>query len=210
MAGDLPPAGRPRASLTRVAARLTTPFAYLAVLGGLQVLLLWTLRTHVGTWLAAISTACVLALLGLLLVIEGRWRLKLGAVALLGVLTSIGPTLVAVVERPRLGLTMEHDGLLQIESAIDRLLNGQPISGADWSNTLMARLPWDLTPGPNPALHHLAYFPLTVLIGVPFRVVMRALGLPFDYRIVLIGFALLGLLAIMALPITPERRFMVI
>jgi hypothetical protein len=210
MAGDLPPAGRPRASLTRVAARLTTPFAYLAVLGGLQVLLLWTLRTHVGTWLAAISTACVLALLGLLLVIEGRWRLKLGAVALLGVLTSIGPTLVAVLERPRLGLTMEHDGLLQIESAIDRLLNGQPIYGVDWSNTLMARLPWDLTPGPNPALHHLAYFPLTVLIGVPFRVVMRALGLPFDYRIVLIGFALLGLLAIMALPITPERRFMVI
>ena len=210
MAGDLPPAGRPRASLTRVAARLTTPFAYLAVLGGLQVLLLWTLRDHVGVWVAAAATAGVLALLGLLVFVDGRWRLKLGAVAALGALTAIGPTLNAVVERTRVGLTMEHDGLLQIESAIDRLLNGQPIYGVDWSNTPMARISWDITAGPNPALHHLAYLPLTVLVGVPFRVLTRALGLPFDYRIVLIAFALLGLLAIIALPIAPDRRFMVI
>lgn len=210
MAGDLPPAGRPRASLTRVAARLTTPFAYLAVLGGLQVVLMWTLRAHVGTWVAAISTAGVVALLGALVLVDGRWGLKLGAVGAIGALTAIGPTLHAVVERPRIGLTMEHDGLLQIESAIDRLLSGQPIYGVDWSNTPMARISWDVTPGPNPALHHLAYFPLTVLVGVPFRFLARALGLPFDYRIVLIGFAVVGLLAIVALPIAPDRRFMVI
>jgi hypothetical protein len=210
MAGDLPPGGRPRASLTRVAARLTTPVAYLAVLGGLQLLLLWTLRAHVGVWVAATASAMVVALLGLLLLVEGRWRLKLGAIAALGALTAIGPTLFAVLQRPRLGLTMEHDGLLQIESAIDRLLNGQPIYGVDWSTTPMARLAWDATPGPNPALHHLAYFPLTVLIGLPFRLVAGALGLPFDYRIVLVGFVVLGLVAILALPIAPERRFMVI
>ena len=210
MAGDLPPAGRPRVSLARVAARLTTPFAYLAVLGGLQVLLLWTLRDHVGVWVAAASTAGVLALLGMLVLLDGRWRLKLGAVAALGAVTAIGPTLNAVVERARVGLTMEHDGLLQIESAVDRLLNGQPIYGVDWSNTPMARISWDITAGPNPALHHLAYLPLTVLVGVPFRVLTRALGLPFDYRMVLIAFALVGLLAIMALPIAPDRRFMVI
>jgi hypothetical protein len=210
MAGDLPPAGRPRASLTRVAARLTTPFAYLAVLGGMQVGLLWTLRAHVGFWVAAVSTVGVAALVGLLVLARDRWGLKLNAIAALGALTAIGPTLFAIVERPRLGLTMEHDGLLQIESAIDRLLSGQAIYGVDWSNTPMARLPWDATPGPNPALHHLAYFPLTVLVGLPFRVVTRALDVPFDYRVVLIGFALLGLLAIMALPIAPERRFMVI
>jgi hypothetical protein len=210
MAGDLPPAGRPRASLTRVAARLTTPFAYLAVLGGLQVVLMWTLRAHVGTWVAAISTAGVVALLGALVLVDGRWDLKLGAVGALGALTAIGPTLHAVVERPRIGLTMEHDGLLQIESAIDRLLSGQPIYGVDWSNTPMARISWDVTPGPNPALHHLAYFPLTVLVGVPFRFLVRALGLPFDYRIVLIGFAVVGLIAVVALPIAPDRRFMVI
>ena len=210
MAGDLPPAGRPRASLTRVAARLTTPFAYLAVLGGVQVALMWALRAHVGTWVAAVSTAGVLALLGLLLLVEGRGGLKLGAVAALGALTSIGPTLYAVVERPRIGLTMEHDGLLQIEAAIDRLLRGQPIYGVDWSDTPMARISWTLTPGPNPALHHLAYFPLTVLVGVPFRFVTRALGWPFDYRMVLIGFVVAGLLAIVALPIAADRRFMVI
>jgi hypothetical protein len=210
MAGDLPPAGRPRASLTRVAARLTTPFAYLAVLGGVQVLLLWTLRDHVGVLVAAASTAGVLALLGLLLFVEGRWRLKLGGFVGLAALTAIGPTLYAVIERTRVGLTMEHDGLLQIESAIDRLLSGQPIYGVDWSTTPMARISWDITPGPNPALHHLAYFPLTVLVGVPFRVLTNALGLPFDYRIVLIGFAVVGLAAIVALPIAPDRRVMVI
>jgi len=210
MAGDPPPAGRPGVLLTRVAARLTTPFAYLAVLGGLQVLLLWTLRAHVGTWLAATSTGGVLALLGLLAFAPGRWRLKLWGVAALAVLTAIGPTLRAVVERPRIGVTMEHDGLLQIESAIDRLLSGRPIYGVDWSNTPMASFPWNLTAGPNPALHHLAYLPLTVLVGVPFRLLTRALGLPFDYRIVLIAFALVGLLAIGTLPIAPGRRIMLI
>jgi hypothetical protein len=210
MAGDLPPAGRPRASLTRVAARLTTPFAYLAVLGGLQVLLLWTLRDHVGVWVAAASTGCVLALLGLLAFVEGRWRLKLAVVSGLGALTAIGPTLFNVVERTRVGLTMEHDGMLQIESAIDRLLSGQPIYGVDWSNTPMARVLWDSSLGPNAALHHLAYFPLTMLVGVPFRLLTRALGLPFDYRMVLVTFAFVGLLAILALPIAPDRRFMVV
>jgi hypothetical protein len=174
MAGDLPRAGRPGAALARVAARLTSPVAYLGVLGGLEILLLWTLRTHVGTWTAAVATAGVVALLGLLVVVEGRWRLKLGGVAVLGALTAIGPTLFNIVERPRIGLTMEHDGLLQIESAIDRLLSGQAIYGVDWSTTPMATLPWHATPGPNPAVHHLAYFPLTVLIGVPFRLVTTA------------------------------------
>jgi hypothetical protein len=210
MAGDLPPVGRPRASLSRVAARLTTPIAYLAVLGGMQLVLLWTLRDHVGAWVAATSTGAVLVLLGLLVFVEGRWRLKLGAGTALGALTAIGPTLFAVAARPRIGLTMEHDGLLQIESAVDRLLSGRPIYGVDWSNTPMAQVTWPFTAGPNPALHHLAYFPLTVLVGVPFRFLTRALGLPFDYRVVLIGFVVVGLLAILALPIAPERRFMVI
>jgi uncharacterized membrane protein len=74
----------------------------------------------------------------------------------------------------------------------------------------MASFGWDLTRGPNPALHHLAYYPLTVLVGIPFRLVTDALGVPFDYRIVLIAFALVGLIAIIALPITLERRFLLV
>jgi hypothetical protein len=124
--------------------------------------------------------------------------------------TAVGPTLFGIVLRPRLGLTMEHDGLLQVESAIDRLLKGQPIYGVDWSQTPMASFGWSLTAGANPALHHLAYYPLTILVGIPFRLASDALRVPFDYRLVLIAFAILGLIAILALPIRAERRFLLV
>jgi hypothetical protein len=210
MAGAPSPAGGLRASLTRAAARLTTPFGYLSVLGGLQVLLLWVLRERYGIGLALVATVVLIALLGLLVATRGYWGMKVAGITLLGSLTAIGPALIGIVQRPRIGLTMEHDGLLQLESAIDRLLNGQAIYGVDWSNTPMAAAGWSLTPGGNPALHHLAYYPLTVLVGIPFRLVTGALGVPFDYRIVLIAFAVLGLIAIIALPISLERRFLVI
>ena len=210
MAGAASPAGGLRASLTRAAARLTTPVGYLGILGGLQVVLLWVLRERYGIWLALASTVGLFALLLLLRASTGHWRLKLWGISLLGLLTAMGPTLIGILQRPRIGLTMEHDGLLQLESAVDRLLRGQPIYGVDWSNTPMAAFGWDLTPGANPALHHLAYYPLTVLAGIPFRLLTDALGVPFDYRLVLIGFAVLGLMAIAALPIAAERRFMII
>ena len=210
MAGAPSPAGGLRASLTRAAARLTTPVGYVGVLGGLQVVLLWVLRERFGIWLALAASAVLIALLLSLRATPNHWRMKLGGISLLGVLTAIGPTLSAIMQRPHIGLTMEHDGLLQLESAVDRLLKGEAIYGVDWSNTPMAAFGWDLTPGPNPALHHLAYYPLTVLSGVPFRLLGDALGVPFDYRIVLIAFALLGLIAIIALPISYERRFLLI
>ena len=209
MARDPAQAGRP-AILARVAARLTTPFAYVSLLGGLQVLLLWWLKALVGQGLALLATGLWLALLGVLLKSSGWWRLRLAAGAALAIVCAIVPTLMGIVTRSRVGVTIEHDGLLQIESAIDRLLKGQAIYGVDWSNTPMARIPWDLVPGGNPALHHLAYYPLTILAGVPFRLLTGAAGLPFDYRIVLIVFAFIGLGAILALPIAPERRLMVI
>lgn len=210
MAGAASPAGGLRASLTRAAARLTTPVGYLGVLGGLQVILLWVFRERFGIGLALAASAVLVALLLLLRATPGGWRLKLWGIALLGVLSAFGPTLSAVLQRPRIGLTMEHDGLLQLESAVDRLLKGQPIYGVDWSNTPMAAFGWDLTPGPNPALHHMAYYPLTVLSGVPFRLLTDALGVPFDYRLVLVAFGVIGLIAIGLLPIAAERRFSLI
>ncbi len=210
MAGAASPAGGLRASLTRAAARLTTPVGYLGILGALQVVLLWVLRGRYGIWLAVASTATLLALLLLLRASTRRWRLKLWGVSLLGLLTAICPTLIGILQRPHIGLTMEHDGLLQVESAVDRLLKGQPIYGVDWSNTPMAAFGWDLTPGPNPALHHLAYYPLTVLAGIPFRLLTDVLGLPFDYRLVLMAFGVIGLLAIITLPISQQRRFLLI
>ena len=210
MAGAASPAGGLRASLTRAAARLTTPVGYLGILGGLQVVLLWVLRERYGIWLAVASTATLFALLLLLRASTRHWRLKLAGISLLGLLTAMGPTLIGILQRPHIGLTMEHDGLLQLESAVDRLLKGQPIYGVDWSNTPMAAFGWDLTPGANPALHHLAYYPLTVLAGIPFRLLTDALGLPFDYRLVLMVFGVIGLIAIVTLPIGSERRFLLV
>ena len=210
MAGAASPAGGLRASLTRAAARLTTPVGYLGVVGGLQVFLLWVFRERFGIGLALAASAVLVALLLSLRATPGGWRLKLWGIALLGVLSAFGPTLSAVLQRPRIGLTMEHDGLLQLESAVDRLLKGQPIYGVDWSNTPMAAFGWDLTPGPNPALHHMAYYPLTVLSGVPFRLLTDGLGVPFDYRLVLVAFGVIGLIAIGLLPIAAERRFSLI
>src|SRR5437016_13735095 len=116
MAGAASPAGGLRASLTRAAARLTTPVGYLGILGGLQVVLLWVLRERYGIWLALASTVGLFALLLLLRASTGHWRLKLWGISLLGLLTAMSPTLIGILQRPRLGLTMEHDGLLQLES----------------------------------------------------------------------------------------------
>src|ERR1700737_5401907 len=159
MAGAPPPAGGFRAAVARAAARLTPPVGYLGVLGGLQVALLWVLRERYGVWLALAATVVLFALLLLLRATPRHWGLKLWGASLLGALTALGPTLIAVVQRPRIGLTMEHDGLLQLEAAVDRVLKGPPIYGVDWSNTPRAAFGWDLTPGPNPPLPPMPYYP---------------------------------------------------
>ena len=63
MAGPPSPAGRLGALLTRVAARLTTPFAYLAVLGGLQMVVIWTTRIRYPAWLVLNQSALALAII---------------------------------------------------------------------------------------------------------------------------------------------------
>ena len=200
----------PGVSLTRVLSRLSSAPVYLGVLGGLQLALLWVLRSHFGILLPALSTAAYAGLLASLFLVRGFWDAKLWTVSGLAVLTAIGPTLLEMVHRAQGAPSMEHDGLIQVEAAIDKVMHGQPIYGIDWSNTPLGAVPWFTTPGPNPALHHQAYFPLTILVGVPVRALTNALGLPFDYRIVLIGFALVGLAAILTLPIAAEGRFLIV
>ena len=84
MAGARPPAGEPGLSLTRVAARLTTPSVYLAVLGSLQLAVLWMLRAHLGTALPVIGSAGLLAMLALVALKRGPGWLRLWGVAALG------------------------------------------------------------------------------------------------------------------------------
>jgi len=208
MAADRAPALL-QESFARAVHRLTTPFAYLGLLGGIQVLLLWGLHAHYGYWLPAVSTVAFAGLLGALVFVRGRWTLKLAWLYVLVLVTAIGPTLLGIIDRPRIGLTIEHDGLIQIEAAIERLLKGQAIYGVNWSYTQLTSFRWTLTSDGNPALYHQAYLPLTILVGVPVRLVTGAIGVAFDYRIVLIVFALIAMVAIDRLPVASEQRFLV-
>ncbi len=201
-------AGRAGAPLTVALARLSSPAGYLGVFGSLQLALLWLLKDHFGVVIPAAGTILLVGLF-LLLRLPERWASKTLLLATLIAVTTLGPAALSILERPRVGLTTEHDGLVQVEAAIDRLIAGQPIYGVDWSGTDVARMPWTLTPGPNPALAHFAYPPLTVLVGIPFRLATGALGLPFDYRLVLMTFVILGLRAVLGLPLPAGPRFMV-
>src|SRR5919201_5071168 len=111
MAGPLLPAGAARAVMARVGARLTTPIAYLAVLGGLQVLLAGMANVAYGWWLAILIAALWLALMASLVLVGDRWRLKLTAVSLLAVAAAVLPTLAGIVIRARRGGASEHDGM---------------------------------------------------------------------------------------------------
>ena len=80
---------------------MTTPTAYLGVLGGLQVLVLWMLRGHFGWWLPLSVTVAYVALLALVVRVAGHWRLKLWCVGSLGVLVAIGAAASPLADVPR-------------------------------------------------------------------------------------------------------------
>jgi uncharacterized membrane protein len=189
--------------------RLLTPPYYLAVIGSLQLTNLWALQWRVGLAPVALGAGGLLVTLVVLLSRRiGDAVKQLALLGLVGIVTVL-PVLIIIVTRPHLGLTIEHDGLLQTESAVDRVLHGQPIYGVDWSHTPIGRLPWYLTPQGNPAIHHYAYYPLTVLSAIPFRVVTLILHVPFDYRMVLLGFLAIGIVAAALLPVPATVRMMV-
>src|SRR5881227_1639441 len=81
MAGDLPPPGGRAASLARPAARLTTPWTYLGILGSLQLAVLWMLRGHFGVWLPILAAAGLIAVLAFITVSRERWRLNRPSIA---------------------------------------------------------------------------------------------------------------------------------
>lgn len=165
------------------------------------------LRRIIGPLIPLIAVGGIIGLLVLLAVpVAGRWKF-LALVFVIGLATVL-PAVALIAARAHLGNTYEHDGLIQTEAAVDRLVRGQPIYGVNWANTDVARYQWDL-PGTNPALHHYGYFPLVPLIGLPWWLLSRALAIPFDYRAVLLGFLVLGLAGAAALPIGWRARFMV-
>lgn len=140
--------------------------------------------------------------------VRQRWRLKAMLLLLVIGFLTVGPTIAAMVTRARIGITgMEQDSAIQTELAVDRFLHGIPIYGSDWSHTVLAKMPWPAgLAASNPALHHFVYFPLTFLSAVPFRLLAGAAGIPFDYRMVILAFVGLGLLAAWLLPIPASDR----
>ena len=182
------------------------PPLYIAIFGGLQVAVLWLVRDRFGAVIPVLGAA-LLVIMPALLQVAGRWRWKAAALGLFIALTTVGPVLVSMHTRAELGITLEQDGLIQTEAAVDRLMHGQAIYGVDWSNTDLALYP--PTPeGPNPALKHFAYLPLQVLVGVPVKALTQVAGLGFDYRLVLLLFLGAALGAIVALPVSGAARLM--
>ncbi len=189
--------------------RLQSPLGYLLVFGGLQLGLVLWLGRFWPVWLMVAGATAMTGEVVAVVAIRGHWSAKTGGLLLVMALLVVGPTAVLMHDRTVRGITsVEHDGAIQAEVAMDRLLHGQPIYGIDWSNTAVSQVPWGTGTGrTNPALHHNVYFPLVPVAGVPVAWAVRLVGIPYDYRQVLLAFLVIGMGAIWMLPIAPARRF---
>lgn len=198
-----------RARLRGAVARALSPLGYLGLFGGMQLGLVLLLSRFWPAWLTVAGAIAFGALVAGVAKATGRWTAKMLGLVLVISLLVVGPAVVLMHDRTVRGITsMEHDGAIQAEVAMHRLLHGQSIYGVDWSRTAVGRVPWNYSLAPsNPALHHNVYFPLVPLSGVPVAWVMQGLGIPYDYRQVLLLFLAIGLGAVWILPIAPARRF---
>jgi Glycosyltransferase family 87 len=195
--------------LARVLGRVFAPNFYPWLFGLLQLGLVVELGHFWPLWIPIAGGIALALLLTILALVRDRWRLKgMLLVVVIGLLT-VGPTISAMVTRARIGITgMEQDSAIQTELAVERFLHGGRIYGSDWSTTVLAKMPWPPGLGSsNPALHHFVYFPLTFLSAIPVRLISSGVGLPFDYRMVILLFLGLGLLAAWFLPIPAADRF---
>jgi hypothetical protein len=100
-----------------------------------------------------------------------RWHLAPGATALIG------------------------DGAYQIQLARNLLMRGVDPYGFDYTGTGLERAPWG-QPFPNPALHHLDYWPGTIVLPLPLQAASQFVTGWWDERIwlLLAGAAVLVLL----------------
>jgi hypothetical protein len=87
-----------------------------------------------------------------------RWRLVLGSTALIG------------------------DGAYQIQLARNVLMRGVDPYGFDFTGTGLERAPWG-QPFPNPALHHLDYWPGTIVLPLPVQAAFQFVTGWWDERL---------------------------
>jgi Glycosyltransferase family 87 len=104
----------------------------------------------------------------------------------------------------------QDGGVVQLPLALDRIAAGQSPYGADYSGTILGRQArassfWEAR-GANPILRHHAYLPGTHLVMAGPYLVARALGVPFDPRMVTLVFYALTVLLASRLPSEPGLR----
>lgn len=109
---------------------------------------------------AGIGSATAVAALYALPVVGGiiRWHLVPSSTALIG------------------------DGAYQMQLSREVLMRGTDPYGFNYVGTGMERAPWGQS-FPNPALHHLDYWPGTVLVPLPFQAAFKALFGWWDERL---------------------------
>jgi Glycosyltransferase family 87 len=107
--------------------------------------------------LAAVGTVLMLYGVPILGAIV-RWRLVAGSTALIG------------------------DGAYQIQLARNILMRGIDPYGYDYTGTGLEHAPWN-QPFPNPSLHHLDYWPGTIVLPLPLQAVVQTVAGWWDERI---------------------------
>jgi hypothetical protein len=144
---------------------------------GWQIARTWGLPT----WLVAVLAAIVL---GFIVAAVVRPRLKelaaAGAVFVLYALPIVGAIVRwRIVPSPT---ALIGDGAYQIQLARNLLMRGVDPYGFDYTGTGLERAPWG-QPFPNPALHHLDYWPGTIVVPLPLQAAWQFVTGWWDERI---------------------------
>lgn len=142
-----------------------------------QIALTWSLPS----WISLASLAIAAVAVGL--VASGPRLRELGAVAAVAVLYALpvigGIARWYLVPSPT---ALIGDGALQMQISRTVLIRGIDPYGFNYDGTGLERAPWGQA-FPNPALHHLDYWPGTVVIPLPVQAAFQALFGWWDERI---------------------------
>jgi hypothetical protein len=151
--------GLPTAAIDWQIARTWALPAWLILFGSAILLVAFAVAVGSARWRSP-GASLVVAILYALPIIGGiiRWHLVPSTTALIG------------------------DGAYQMQLSRDVLMRGVDPYGFNYVGTGMERAPWGQS-FPNPALHHLDYWPGTVLVPLPIQVAFKALFGWWDERI---------------------------
>jgi hypothetical protein len=144
---------------------------------GWQIARTWGLSAWLPAGLAVLLVVVVVAAVA-------QPRLKeVAAVAAVVVLYAL-PILGAIIRWQLVPSTtaLIGDGAYQIQLARNLLMRGVDPYGFDYTGTGLERTPWG-QPFPNPALHHLDYWPGTIVLPLPLQAAFQFVAGWWDERI---------------------------